>query len=168
MFVVSYVDYKNPQTLNTQTTKTIVIGRSNTTNALEFYHPHTKNIITSTFYKCDETLPAGPTFNLPYDGGFHFNKYVEPTVDTRPPTYPPQSTVYTRNNENKYDKMQVIAIPMQNSGIYTLQSTSGDLHINSKKKIFCQMTQLNPFHKKRQQHQRGQSGLHRILTTLCS
>jgi len=127
MFTVSYIDYKDQKTFNIQTTKAILIGKSNKSNILEFFHPPTNSIISSTMYKLDESLVAGPTFNLPYDGGFHFNKYCESNVKIRPPTYTPESYVYIKHNE-RYIKCKVITVPMIENDIYTLQLPNGTMH----------------------------------------
>jgi len=54
MFAVSYIDYKNQKLVANQTTKAIAIGRSSTSNILEFYHPSTKSIIAFAVYIFDE------------------------------------------------------------------------------------------------------------------
>ena len=56
MFSVAYVDYKDVHTLKIQTVKAILIGRSDISHALEFYHPHTKRVLTSAIFRLDETL----------------------------------------------------------------------------------------------------------------
>ena len=80
LFSVAYIDHPSTGTTATtnlapQTLRVILIGRSSTSTALEFYHPPTKQIYSSSVYKLDTTLAAGPLFNLHYDGGLFFNTY---------------------------------------------------------------------------------------------
>ena len=89
MFSVAYIDYEDPHTLNIQTAKTILIGRCDISHSLEFFHPHTQRILTSAVYRVDETLTAGPSFGMAYDGGFYFHKFVN-TSHQRNSTGPTQ------------------------------------------------------------------------------
>jgi len=128
MFCVSYVDYKNQKSFATQTTKAIVIGRSQTSNILEFYHPSTKSIISSALYRFDESITAGPAFGLEYDGGFHFNKYCESNIHIRPPTYQSNEQIFIHNKlNNTYTEVKVITIPTIGSDIYTIQYANGNI-----------------------------------------
>jgi len=128
MFCVSYVDYKNQKSFATQTTKAIVIGRSQTSNILEFYHPSTKSIISSALYRFDESITAGPAFGLEYDGGFHFNKYCESNIHIRPPTYQSNEQIFIHNKlNNTYTAVKVITIPTIGSDIYTIQYANGTI-----------------------------------------
>ena len=127
IFSVAYVNYKHPKTFQTQTIRTITIGRSNTTNTPEFYHPSTKQIITSNAYKIDETLTPGPAFNLPYDGGFYFNKYSQGNDHNRPPIFTPNQIVYIKSS-NEYIPTKIITIPMLDDQIYTVSYPDGSIH----------------------------------------
>ena len=76
---------------------------------------------------------AGPSFELPYDGGFHFNKYCEPSIQVRPPTYPPESTIFIKSAvDDKYSKANVIkkpslhSIKLENGNI--IQIKEKDMH----------------------------------------
>ena len=93
LFCVAYPKYKTKTNMDPQSCKAILVGKSDKTHALTFYHPATKQEITTSSYLLDETIPAGPTFNLPYEGGLFFNKFCENADDHRPPLYPPSSTV---------------------------------------------------------------------------
>ena len=133
LFSVAYIDYQNKNNQNsfaTQTTKAILIGRSDLTNTLQFYHPPTKSIIDTAMYKIDESLIAGPAFALPFDGGIHFNTYCDSNIRLRPPTYPPDTTVFIAEN-NQYIPARVITIPMLDDTIYTVQKPDGSLLMDS-------------------------------------
>jgi len=69
-FAVVYPMYKSKANTDTLFCKSILVGRN--THNLEFYHPPTKKVITTSTYKIDESLIAGPVFNLPYDGDIVF------------------------------------------------------------------------------------------------
>ena len=127
MFSVAYTSYKSAHSYDNQTVRTIVVGRSDHTNTLLFYHPSTKKILTSARYKLDERLAAGPTFNLQYDGGMHFSKYCDYNAQIQPPTFAPSTTVYVKHN-NSYIEAEVITIPMNEQQPYTVQYKDGSLH----------------------------------------
>ena len=127
MFCVSYVDYKDPHTLNIQTAKTIVIGRSDISHSLEFYHPHTKRILTSAVYRVDETLTAGPSFGLNYDGDFYFHKFVNTSQQYIASKLEPKEKVNVMIN-SKTERGTIITIPLHDNDIYTIQLADGSLH----------------------------------------
>ena len=127
LFAVSYPSYESPHSTDTQTTRAILVGHSNITNSYEFYCPSTKRIITTPLFRLDESLPAGPTFNLPYDGGMYFNKYNESNDSQRPPTYNIQTTVIYSQNNKQYI-CEVIATPSPINTIYTVQFEDGSIH----------------------------------------
>jgi len=107
----------------------ILVGRSDHTHNLEFYHPPaTKNIITSSTYQLDESMTAGPVFNLPFDGGLFINKYCEHNEKLCPPKFTPETTVYLQNINNSYIKAEIINIPTAQEGIYTIQYDDGSIH----------------------------------------
>jgi len=107
MFAVAYPSYPSKTSTDAQTCKAILIGKSNSSNAYEFYHPGTKNILTSSTFKIDERLAAGPAFKLPYDGGLYFTKYCEYNDAIRPPTHAPESYVYVQTSETTYTRVQI-------------------------------------------------------------
>ena len=79
---IAYIDHLHPGNTNTTSYSTqtllqvILTGRSDKTNALEFYRPPTKQIYTSAEYRLDTNLAAGPIFNLHFDGcDLFFNTY---------------------------------------------------------------------------------------------
>ena len=127
MFSVAYVDYKDIHTLKIQTVKAILIGRSNISHALEFYHPQTKRVLTSAIFRLDETLTAGPSFGLPYDGGFYFHKFVDTSSQHIAPTFEPKEKVLVRTPSGELNGT-IITIPLQNDNIYTVQLNDGSMH----------------------------------------
>ena len=127
MFSVAYVDYKDVHTLKTQTVKAILLGRSDISHALEFYHPHTKRVLTSAIFRLDETLTAGPSFGLPYDGGFYFHKFVDTSTQYIAPTFEPKEKVFV-NTPLGDTTGTILTIPLQNDNIYTIQLNDGSMH----------------------------------------
>ena len=127
IFSVAYTSYTTQHSYNVQTVKTILVGKSDKSNSLIFFHPATKQIITSARYRFDETLPSGPSFNLPYDGGLYFTKYCNYHAQTKAPTYQPTEKVYTKLDD-KFTQVEVIAVPPSNSSIYTVQHPDGSIH----------------------------------------
>ena len=80
MFSIAYIDKprdntSSRQSFHSESLRVIVMGRSTTSNCVEFYHPPSKQVLTSADYRIDPTLAAGPIFNLNYDGGLFFNTY---------------------------------------------------------------------------------------------
>jgi len=127
LFCVAYPNIKTNHTFNAQSVRAILVGKSTKTNCYEFYQPSTKSIITTPTYRLDESIPAGPAFNLPYDGGMYFNKYCESNAHIRPPAFPPESTVYVKIKDT-YTQAEVIAVPNMKSDVYTLQFQDGSIH----------------------------------------
>ena len=144
LFSVAYPSYKSRTSTDAQTCKAILIGKSITANAYEFYHPATKNILTSTTFKLDERLAAGPAFGLPYDGGLYFTKYCEYNDTLRPPTYAPETMVYVQSSNNTYTAVQIIEIPKSNLNIYTIQYPDGSIHEIHEKHIHPSDPNMSP------------------------
>lgn len=95
---------------------------------MEFYHPPSKQLITSADYKLDVTKPPGPTFNLHYDGGIFFNLHNNDADMLRPPGIDINTMVYVQG----YTPPQpatVITVPFDESDVYTVQLTNdGSIH----------------------------------------
>ena len=127
MFSVAYVDYKDVHTLKIQTVKAILIGRSDISHALEFYHPQTKRVLTSAIFRLDETLTAGPSFGLPYDGGFYFHKFVDTSSQYIAPTFEPKEKVLVSTPSGEITGT-IVTIPLQNDNIYTIQLNDGSMN----------------------------------------
>jgi len=142
MFCVAYTSYKSDHSYDTQTVKTILVGRSDKTNSFLFYHPSTKQLITSARYKLDESLTSGPAFGLPYEGGLYFNKYTESPIDIRPPTYAPESTVFIKQ-PNGIMAAEVITIPLTGD-IYTVQYPDGSLHQHLEHQLLSHDPSIEP------------------------
>ena len=68
----------------------------------------------------DESLPAGPTFDIAYNNGIHFNSYAELNAYLKPPTYKPKQTVFL-NIKDVYHEATLIALPTREANIYTIK-----------------------------------------------
>lgn len=88
----SYYDPDSKRLENTasHSTSAILVGRSEHSPSTLFYHPSTGRKIIFDDYYVDETLPAGPAFNLPFQGGFHFHALAQLDDKLCAPTYLPQ------------------------------------------------------------------------------
>jgi len=106
----------------------ILVGKSTVSDGLEFYHPPSKQVITSSDYKLDLTKPAGQVFNLKYDGGIFFNLQNNDADTLRPPGIDINTTVYVKDY-NPPKPATVIAVPFDESDVYTIQfPTDGSIH----------------------------------------
>jgi hypothetical protein len=129
LFSIAYIDHPHSGTtatpsMSSQTLRVILIGKSQHSTGLDFYHPPTKQTYTSSVYKLDPTLAAGPMFDLHYDGGLFFNVYHNEADDHMAPTFAPDQIVYfqPKANENKYIQAKVLGIPLGDKHeIYSLQ-----------------------------------------------
>ena len=128
LFSVAYIDHPNTGTTATptftsQSLRVILIGRSTKSTALEFYHPPTKQILTSSVYRLDPTLASGPLFNLHYDGGLFFNTYHNEAASTQAPTFQLDQTVYfeTKLGSGDFIHGKILTIPFSDSNIYSIQ-----------------------------------------------
>ena len=128
LFAVAYVRNNNDSnSMNSNSMRAILIGRSSKSHTYEFYHPATKKIISSSIYRIDETIPSGPTFNLQYDGGLYFNKFNENYKTTKSPTYKVHDKAYVIQN-NQILPVKIITIPITNDEIYTVQFQNNSIH----------------------------------------
>ena len=151
MFAVSYPSYKSQHSFNTQSVRAILVGRSSKTNALLFYHPKSKNLITSSRYIIDETLPAGPTFAYEYDGGTYINKYTTHNSNYKAPSFPPESKVYITTPNKSILQAEVIAVPIQGD-IYTTQYPDGSIHQHQEKELHTNDPTITPETSNQTQH----------------
>lgn len=134
----SYYDSDQKQLENTalHSTSAILVGRSEHSPSPLFYHPSTGRTIISDDYYVDETLPAGPAFNLPFQGRFHFHAFSQLDDKLCAPTYIPQKQVFVLYN-NKFEQARIITLPAPQSNIYTVQiSSDKSLHQYDEKNIF--------------------------------
>ena len=141
MFSVCYVrrrksdDDKALQNVESHSIAVILVGRSTVANSPIFFHPHTKTTITTDDYLVDETLPAGPAFDIACSTGLHFNAYSQQNVYLRPPTFKPQQDVFAKINDT-YHKASVITLPTRGENVYTLQfQHDGSIHQYMEKDI---------------------------------
>ena len=125
LFALSYV--RRTRDSNTSRNKMqptalqcILVGKSTTSDGMEFYHPPSKQIITSSDYKLDITKPSGPTFNLQYDGGIFFNLHNNDADVLRPPGIDINTMVYVQGYTPP-KPATVIAVPFDESDVYTVQ-----------------------------------------------
>ena len=87
--------------MSAQTLRVILIGKSDHSTSLEFYHPPTKQVLTSSVYRLDPTLAAGLLFNLHYDGGLFFNTYHNEADHHISPTFHIDQIVYIQPKGNE-------------------------------------------------------------------
>jgi len=133
--LVAYITQTDDHSYNSQTIRTILVGRSDKSNILQFYHPQTKTTISSSRCTLDEALVAGPTFGLQYEGGLYVNIYCESTNINKAPTYKPQQKVTVKIKNNQYKNTYVIAIPAFDDTIYSLQLEDGSIYQFDESKI---------------------------------
>ena len=134
LFSVAYIrrrksdDNTKLQNVESHSLAVILVGRSTIANSPIFFHPHTNKIITTDDYYLDETIPAGPAFDIACTTCLHFNSYAEQNVHLRPPTFKPTQTVFVKYNKI-YQQAIIITLPTRESNIYTLQIKSdGSIH----------------------------------------
>ena len=100
MFSVAYVrrrkseDDTKLQNVESHSIAVILVGRSTVANSPIFFHPHTAKIITTDDYFLDETIPAGPAFDIACNTGVHFNSYAKQNVHLRSPPLSNQPRKY--------------------------------------------------------------------------
>ena len=126
MFAVAHIrhyhDKQNSHLTNTDvhSTSAILLGRAEHSPSTLFYHPSTgKTIISDDFY-LDESLPTGPAFGLPFQGGFHFHSYTQLGDSFKSPTYIPQQDVFVEY-DSKFHQAKIITLPSKGDTIYTVQ-----------------------------------------------
>jgi len=91
----------------------------------------------------DESLTAGPAFNLPYDGGLFFKKYCEDIEKTRPPAFAPETLEFIEI-DGQYTQCEIIPIPKRNDNICTIQYPDGSIHEIDEKFILNHNPNKNP------------------------
>ena len=128
MFSLGYIDKPYDSTskresFTSQSLRVIAVGRSNTSNSLQFFHPPTQQLLTSAQYRLDPVLASGPVFNLHFDGGLFFNKYTNSSDTLHPPSFAPDQIIFFRPkaNENTYTPAKILHVPQKSSDIYTIQ-----------------------------------------------
>ena len=106
MFSIAYMKYareekKEGGKWKTQSLKVIAVGTCPNSDSLLFYHPPSKQLFsTSDGYKFDYFYPAGPQFDLPFDGTFIFTNQTTIQNVHHTPTHEENKTVYINNSLN--------------------------------------------------------------------
>jgi len=126
LFSVAYITQIDVHSYNNQTIRTILVGRSEKSNVLQFYHPQSKKTLSSARCTIDEALVAGPAFGLQYEGGLYINNYCDSNNIKKAPKFKPQQKVNVKIKDSLYEAY-VITIPAFNDTIYTLQLKGGNL-----------------------------------------
>ena len=133
MFSVAYLRrYRDADTQrsweSSQSIRAICVGRSQYAKSLLFYHPPSQKTLHSDDFVLDETLAAGPAFDLPYEGGLFFNKYEEINDLLRPSKFAPEQRVHVKSSD-KVTAGTIITVPAYGELIYTIKyDTDGSLH----------------------------------------
>jgi len=142
MFAIAYTSYSSPHSYDTQSVKTILVGRSNKSNAALFYHPATRQLLTSTRFKIDEVHTAGPAFGLQYEGGMYFNKYIDKASPNDIPAFNPESSVYLKHN-GTIIQAEIISVPISND-LYTVQYNDGSIHQHKETELSSSNPSVDP------------------------
>ena len=120
MFSVAYVrrrkseDDTKLQNVESHSIAVILVGRSTVANSPIFFHPHTAKIITTDDFFLDETIPAGPAFDIACNTGVHFNSYAKQNVHLRPPPLSNQPRKYLLNTITNTKRLQSSPSPTEN------------------------------------------------------
>ena len=150
MFCVAYISKlqdsdQNRLTFHNKSIRAITVGRSKELNCLLFYHPPTQQTFTSEDFRIDETLAAGPTFSLQYDGGLFVNKFTNDNPSSSPTTFLPDQKVFIKQTPNyKIIPASIIAIPHSTEDIYTVSyQNNGGIHQHNSTDIYPQDPSLS-------------------------
>eukprot|EP00957_Ditylum_brightwellii_P115685 8823999-Ditylum_brightwellii.AAC.1 len=138
MFCMSYVKHHCGSTIHcstsdSQSTKCICVGQDIKSDGLLFYIPHTKQLISSSDYYLDPTIPSVPTFNLHYNDGIHFNFYHDCCETFRSPQFQPSDHVFiTQDDGTSYLPATILATPDYPVTDYTvcLHDTLDDIQMS--------------------------------------
>lgn len=124
----------------------IAVGRWNKSSQLLFYHPPTKQTLSSDDFILDESLCSGSAFGLKYDCGLYVEKYYNKVETFSPPTYPP-SLIFFIKHKNSCIKWKVITIPDRDITLYTLQYMhTNAIHQHEETDILDHNPVINPDH----------------------
>ena len=108
--------------------RAILIGRDPKSAAFQFLRPGTKKTLTSDSFTLDDTLPAGPTFGLTYDGGLYFNRYCEFNDKLRPPMFTPNQPIFV-NALDPPQQATILTVPTSHvDPVYTVQLSDQSIH----------------------------------------
>ena len=135
MFSIAYInlpkDTSEGGKWRPQLLQCILMGKSHKSNAYLYYHPPTKQLISSAeTVKYDLTRPAGPAFNEPYNHQFSINTQSSMEFLHKPPTHESINIVYRITSSNQYIKSRILHAPINDdNNHYTVQDcNSGDIH----------------------------------------
>ena len=135
LFSVGYIRRSRDSTTNRLTfhstsLRCICIGRDDTSNQLEFFHPPSRQLVYSDDFVLDKHLCSGPTFNLDYDGGLYINKYKDYQDDENISPFPPDHSMFvqTSSNPQTFKPCTILRIPEQYGDTYTVRYDNGDIH----------------------------------------
>ena len=134
LFSVAYIKEfrQNGHKLNkweSHSLKCIVIGKCPQSDGLLFYHPPSKQVLTSATYKFDTFLPAGPQFNEKYDGTFVLNTMSDMEHIHVLPTHQQGETIYYSPTQGNPIAAKIISVPLNDdSENYVIQTADkGDI-----------------------------------------
>ena len=131
----------------TQTIKTICVGKCPKSDSLLFYHPPTKTIISDADgHKFDNFSPSGPQFGLKYDGSFTITRKSSQPIHQQP-LHEMNDEIYTKVG-GKYQKATVLRIPIDDNDekdmhVVQIKST-GEIREVPSSKIFQHDPTLPP------------------------
>ena len=133
MFSTAYIKKERDQggrhknKFKSQSIKCIVVGRDTKSDALMFYHPLSKQVITcQDGYRLDTFGPSGPQFAETFDGNFTFNNKGSMERIHRPASFEIDNTVYIQV-DNKYEPAVVLHQPInEDDEPYTIRIETTD------------------------------------------
>eukprot|EP00558_Chaetoceros_sp_UNC1202_P009040 CAMPEP_0197232302 /NCGR_PEP_ID=MMETSP1429-20130617/152_1 /TAXON_ID=49237 /ORGANISM="Chaetoceros sp., Strain UNC1202" /LENGTH=1842 /DNA_ID=CAMNT_0042690279 /DNA_START=1 /DNA_END=5529 /DNA_ORIENTATION=- len=127
-FGVAYIRRKkdaniNRGTFHSRSLKCIVVGQCQNSDSLIFYHPPSKQVLTSGDYNFDNKLPSGPQFHLHYDGGIDYKLHEPGIARHRQLSHELEASVYAKHPESsKYEEAKILDIPInEDEEPYTVQ-----------------------------------------------
>ena len=108
-----------------QTIKYIAVGRANNADALTFYDPRTKDIITSSDFRLDPTKPSGVEFSFKPEHPVQFYRHNPNSTINFSPEFDLGTIVQIDKPENEYHGKEghIIAVPLHPDDPYTVQLT---------------------------------------------
>ena len=105
------------------------MGKCPNSDALRFFHPPSKKLISySDGYRFDTFMPTGTHFNLKMDGNFYFNTKSDEHNYHLTSTHEEHATKYIKEN-NIYHAFKILNIPVDpNTEPYVVQiQHNGDI-----------------------------------------
>ena len=135
LFSVGYIRRSRDATTNRLTfhstsLRCICIGRDDTSNQMQFFHPPSRQLIYSDDFVLDKNLCSGPTFNLDYDGGLYLHKYRDYQDDENISPFPPDHSMFVQSSSSPitYTPCKILRIPDKYGDMYTVVYDNGDIH----------------------------------------